>query len=160
MSGGLHKHTKNWNRWGTLPVHPRGVYLIGMPHPSSHRNSLLSVAACNKVLCARIEDLTKAFLVTPCRLVNNCRCFEDRSTFETSITSDQSTRFKIPDDLRFKVLNLYRPRPQIFVTEYKKANKVKVQGSVYRKCILIYIQQDATLHSLCISGKCSTCFGW
>ena len=26
--------------------------------------------------------------------------------------------------------------------------------------ILIYLQQDATLHSLFISGKCSTCFGW
>ena len=24
----------------------------------------------------------------------------------------------------------------------------------------IYIQQDATLHSLFISGNCSTCFGW
>jgi hypothetical protein len=26
--------------------------------------------------------------------------------------------------------------------------------------IPIYIQQDAKLHSLCISGNCSTCFGW
>jgi hypothetical protein len=26
--------------------------------------------------------------------------------------------------------------------------------------ISIYIQQDATLHSLFITGKCSTCFGW
>ena len=26
--------------------------------------------------------------------------------------------------------------------------------------ILIYIQQDAKLHSLFISGNCSTCFGW
>ena len=26
--------------------------------------------------------------------------------------------------------------------------------------ILIYIQQDATWHSLFISGNCSTCFGW
>ena len=26
--------------------------------------------------------------------------------------------------------------------------------------ILIYIQQDATLHSLFISENCSTCFGW
>jgi hypothetical protein len=24
----------------------------------------------------------------------------------------------------------------------------------------MYIQQDATLHSLFISGNCSTCFGW
>jgi len=26
-------------------------------------------------------------------------------------------------------------------------------------CILIYIQQDATLHSFILSGNCSTCFG-
>ena len=36
----------------------------------------------------------------------------------------------------------------------------KVYGSVNRKNILIYIQQDAKLHSLFISGNCSTCFGW
>jgi len=35
-----------------------------------------------------------------------------------------------------------------------------VQRSVHRKYILIYIQQDATLHSLFISGNFSTCFGW
>jgi hypothetical protein len=35
-----------------------------------------------------------------------------------------------------------------------------VYGSVHRKYIPIYIQQDATLHSLFISGNCSTCFGW
>jgi len=31
---------------------------------------------------------------------------------------------------------------------------------VHHKYIPIYIQQDATLHSLFISGNCSTCFGW
>jgi hypothetical protein len=31
---------------------------------------------------------------------------------------------------------------------------------VHRKYIPIYIQQDAKLHSLFISGNCSTCFGW
>jgi hypothetical protein len=31
---------------------------------------------------------------------------------------------------------------------------------VHCKYILIYIQQDARLHSLFISGYCSTCFGW
>jgi hypothetical protein len=35
-----------------------------------------------------------------------------------------------------------------------------VLGSVHPKNIPIYIQQDATLHSLFISGKCSTCFVW
>jgi hypothetical protein len=38
--------------------------------------------------------------------------------------------------------------------------RFNVCGSVYRKYIPIYIQQDATLHSLFISGNCSTCFGW
>ena len=37
--------------------------------------------------------------------------------------------------------------------------KFDVHGSVHRKYIPIYIQQDATLHSLFISGNCSTCFG-
>jgi len=31
---------------------------------------------------------------------------------------------------------------------------------VLRKYILIYTPQDATLHSLFISGKFCTCFGW
>jgi hypothetical protein len=39
-----------------------------------------------------------------------------------------------------------------------------IYGSVHRKytCIpiYVYIQQDATLHSLFMSGNCSTCFGW
>jgi hypothetical protein len=37
--------------------------------------------------------------------------------------------------------------------------RFNVHGSVHRKYILIYIQQAATLHSLFISGNCSTCFG-
>jgi hypothetical protein len=35
-----------------------------------------------------------------------------------------------------------------------------LMGIVHYKYIPIYIQQDATLHSLLISGNCSTCFGW
>jgi len=35
-----------------------------------------------------------------------------------------------------------------------------LHGSVHRNSIVIYIQQDAMLHSLFISGNCSTCFGW
>ena len=38
--------------------------------------------------------------------------------------------------------------------------KFSVQGSVHRKCIPIYVQQDAMLHSLFISQNCSTCFRW
>ena len=38
-------------------------------------------------------------------------------------------------------------------------NKFNVYGSVDRKYIPIYIQQDETLHILFISGNCSTCFG-
>jgi hypothetical protein len=36
----------------------------------------------------------------------------------------------------------------------------KVQGSVHRKYIPLYNQQNATLHSLFISGNCCTYFGW
>jgi hypothetical protein len=35
-----------------------------------------------------------------------------------------------------------------------------VHGSVHRKYIPMYIQQDATLHSLFYVENCSTCFGW
>ena len=38
--------------------------------------------------------------------------------------------------------------------------KCDFHGSVHRKYFPIYIQQDATLHSLFISGNCSTCFRW
>jgi hypothetical protein len=38
--------------------------------------------------------------------------------------------------------------------------RFNVYGSGHRKYILIYIQQDATLHSLFISGNWSTFFGW
>ena len=39
-------------------------------------------------------------------------------------------------------------------------SEFNVYGSVRRKNILIHIQQDATLHSLFLSGNCSICFGW
>jgi hypothetical protein len=35
-----------------------------------------------------------------------------------------------------------------------------VYGSVHRKYISLYIQQDATLHNLFTSENCSTCFKW
>jgi len=34
-----------------------------------------------------------------------------------------------------------------------------VRGSVNRKCLPIYVQPDAPLHSLFSSENCSTCFG-
>ena len=46
-----------------------------------------------------------------------------------------------------------KPTQRIFI-------EFKVHASVHRKYIFIYIQQEATLHSLFISGNCSTCFGW
>jgi len=42
---------------------------------------------------------------------------------------------------------------------YEYNTNFSVQGSVHRKYIPIYIQQDATLHSLFISGNYSTRFG-
>jgi hypothetical protein len=44
--------------------------------------------------------------------------------------------------------------------KFKLVNILKVYGSVHRKYIPIYIQQNATLHILFISGNCSICFGW
>ena len=38
---------------------------------------------------------------------------------------------------------------------YSRKHCVKISITIQ-----IYIQQDATLHSLFISGNCSTCFGW
>jgi hypothetical protein len=38
--------------------------------------------------------------------------------------------------------------------------RFNVHGPVHHKHIPIYIQKDATVHSLFISGNCSTCFGW
>ena len=46
------------------------------------------------------------------------------------------------------------------VEKIKTLISFNVHGSVHHKNILIYIQQDATLHSLFLSGNCSTCFGW
>ena len=40
---------------------------------------------------------------------------------------------------------------------YRGRENINVHGSVHRKKILIYIQQDATLYSL--SENCSICFG-
>jgi hypothetical protein len=57
--------------------------------------------------------------------------------------------------------------PQLFKRRAKShmpfasvIRRFNVYGSVHRKYIPIYIQQDATLHILFISGNCYTCFGW
>jgi hypothetical protein len=42
---------------------------------------------------------------------------------------------------------------------WRRNRNFNIHGSVHRKNILIHIQQDATLHSLFISGNCSTNFG-
>jgi hypothetical protein len=42
-----------------------------------------------------------------------------------------------------------------FIIQGYEATDLKKERS-----IPIYIQQDATLHSLFISGNCATCFGW
>jgi hypothetical protein len=38
--------------------------------------------------------------------------------------------------------------------------KFQVRHDITGRYVPIYIQQDAALHSLFISGNCSTCFGW
>ena len=44
--------------------------------------------------------------------------------------------------------------------QYGLQHFFNVHGSVHRNNILIYIQQDATLHTFIIFGNCSTYFGW
>ena len=57
-------------------------------------------------------------------------------------------------NLTFIFLNL------ILKQDRQGTSKLDVQRSVRRKYIPIRIQQDIRLHSLFISGNCSTCFGW
>jgi hypothetical protein len=47
-----------------------------------------------------------------------------------------------------------------FIMQSQTAASFNIYGSMHCKSVPIYIQQDATLHSLFISGDCSTCFGW
>jgi hypothetical protein len=68
---------------------------------------------------------------------------------------------------RFEDIVSIRHQAQPFKRRMKShlpfANVIRrfnVYGSVHCKYIPIYIQQDTTLHSLFISGNCSTCFGW
>jgi len=49
--------------------------------------------------------------------------------------------------------------PLIFTANSDYFPNFDVYGSVLRKYIPVCVQQDATLHSLFISGNCSTCFG-
>ena len=49
---------------------------------------------------------------------------------------------------------------RMLLVAHKSLGKYNVQWSVHPKYIPIYIQQDAMLHSLFISGNCSICFGW
>jgi len=52
---------------------------------------------------------------------------------------------------------LHSPNGQVLYTVFVYFN---IYGYLHHKYISIYIQQDATLHSLFISGNCPTCFGW
>jgi hypothetical protein len=49
-----------------------------------------------------------------------------------------------------------------FITFSRRAHihGFNVYGSLHRKNIPIYIQQDATLTQFILSGNCCTCFGW
>jgi hypothetical protein len=56
--------------------------------------------------------------------------------------------------------NVKQLRNCIYIVTARLNKIFDVHGSVHPNNILIYVQQDATLHSLFISGNCSTCFGW
>ena len=45
-------------------------------------------------------------------------------------------------------------------TNFDRVHKFNIYGFVHRKYIPKHTQQDATLHSLFLSGNSSTCFGW
>ena len=68
-------------------------------------------------------------------------------------------RFIVPDCsicfVQFSLMFLYRCFFCLF-----GINEFDVHGSVHRKRIFKYNQQDAMLHNLFISVKCSTCFRW
>ena len=65
-----------------------------------------------------------------------------------------------------KHADMTSPLPLMYIycryksTDVKLVKLYNVQGSVHRKYIPIYIQQDAKLHSSFVSANCSTCFGW
>ena len=62
-----------------------------------------------------------------------------------TIITNRTIRFK------YKIL--------VQCTSFRKICGLTVRFNVTSH-IPIYIQQDATLHSLFISGNCPTCFGW
>ena len=59
-----------------------------------------------------------------------------------------SPNFSISSFKIFTLLPIFNPYP------------ANVENIVSPNSIIIYIQEDETLHSLFISGNCSTCFGW
>ena len=61
---------------------------------------------------------------------------------------------RIAANFMYSILKHRFFRLLIAYTQYK----FDVHGSVHRKRILKYNQQDATLHNLFVSVKCSTCF--
>jgi hypothetical protein len=76
--------------------------------------------------------------------------------FETSGSVKPSKQRNIPEDhTRCK----FHCETDQISRNGKVMSEFNVYGSVLRKYIPIHIQQDATLHSLFISGNCSTCFG-
>jgi hypothetical protein len=67
--------------------------------------------------------------------------------------------------LQKQVINNWPRHIHMYIRQFKclysnNTEPFNVHGSVHRKYISIYIQQDATLHSLFIPGNCSTCFRW
>ena len=58
---------------------------------------------------------------------------------------------------RWRDISLY-----VLYEKWKRTweSKFNLHGSVHRKNILIYIQQDANVTQFILSGNCFTCFGW
>jgi hypothetical protein len=90
-----------------------------------------------------------------------------------SVTYYYTTRYQNRENHKLKSLPLLKISDlrdsrllQILKTLFSKTSPYiyfflfNVYGSMHRKYIPIYIQQDTTLHSLFISENFSTCFGW
>jgi hypothetical protein len=60
----------------------------------------------------------------------------------------------------YRLIYLPHTAPKTHVCSRSVYYGLNVYGSVHRKYIQIYIQQDAASHSSFISENCSTCFGW
>jgi hypothetical protein len=96
--------------------------------------------------CLQARDVRKC--VSHNIYTSSCLSMDAPDYYETTLPTKTHSHFK-------RRVKSHLPFASII-------RRFKVYGSGHRKYIpiYVYIQQDATLQCLFISGKCSTCFGW